>query len=538
MASRKEILKKVLGELPLTAEVYWLLRQGSVPLASNFSLKTIREIMTDSVAAVQKSRKSHPTGKKVFLFASTHYWLEHVVMTALALSGVGHDVTVGYYPYGQWNNDTNQFDVRRQNMYANSVLKEAAGVIHFENMLRNNSSFTQLPTKLVTDLENVTDYDYMYYFQTEEVNREDSFYRFRTDRNNHAVKSLYNYLRKNPPDVAIIPNGTILEFGIAYRVCRFLKIPTSTYEFSDKRGAMWLAQNDEIMQQNTDILWQTHALHKVTAAELEETRVLLSSRRNATTYGDYTRKWQRIPAEGQAAIKEKLGLTDDPVVMLATNVLGDSLTLGRNTFTKSMSEWIIRTIQYFMERPEVQLVIRIHPGEALVKHGSILEMIRKTLPQLPQHIKLIEPLDEVNTYDLMDVADMGLVYTTTVGLEMALRGIPVVVAGKTHYRNRGFTHDPATWVDYFKLLNRLLENIRENRLNKEQVDLAWKYTYLFFFRYQLPFPWTMVQLKEDLEVNPLKNVLSASGLKKYMPTFNAMTFTKTKDSTNGKNGAG
>jgi len=46
--------------------------------------------------------------------------------------------------------------------------------------------------------------------------------------------------------------------------------------------------------------------------------------------------------------------------MLATNVLGDSLTLGRNTFTKSMTEWIIRTIQYFIERPEVQLVIRIH----------------------------------------------------------------------------------------------------------------------------------------------------------------------------------
>lgn len=107
---------------------------------------------------------------------------------------------------------------------------------------------------------------------------------------------------------------------------------------------------------------------------------------------------------------------------------------------------------------------RIHPGEALVKHGSILDLIRKTLPHLPPHIHLIEPLADVNTYDLMDVADLGLVYTTTVGLEMALRGIPVIVAGKTHYRNRGFTYDPATWVEYFKLLNRLLGNLRENRL--------------------------------------------------------------------------
>jgi hypothetical protein len=538
MASRKEILKKVLGELPLTAEVYWLLRQSNDPLPYNFSLKTIRENLADSVAAAEESRKKHPAGKKVFLFASTHYWLEHVVMNGLALAGMGHDVTIGYYPYGKWNIDTNQFDLRRQNVYANTVLSVASRLIHFENMLRNNSSFTQLPDRLNMDVDQVTDYDFMYYLQSEQVDREDPFYQFRFGRNQHAAKALYHYLYRNRPDVAIIPNGTILEFGIAYRVCRFLKIPTSTYEFSDRRGAMWMAQNDEIMQQNTDDLWNSYANHKLTPGELEETRVLLSSRRNATTYADFTRKWQRIPAEGQNAIKLKLGLNDDPVILLATNVLGDSLTLGRNTFTKSMSEWIIRTIQYFMERPEVQLIIRIHPGEALVKHGTILDLIRKTLPELPPHIKLIEPLDEVNTYDLMDVADLGLVYTTTVGLEMALRGIPVVVAGKTHYRNRGFTHDPNTWVEYFKLLNRLLDNIKANRLTDEQVNLAWKYTYLFFFRYQLPFPWTMVQLRENLQENPLKEVLSANGMKKYRPTFNALTFSPPKDTNHGKTNAG
>lgn len=538
MASRKEILKKVLGELPLTAEVYWLLRQSNDPLPYNFTLKTIRENLAASVAAAEESRKKQPAGKKVFLFASTHYWLEHVVMNGLALAGMGHDVTIGYYPYGKWNIDTNQFDLRRQNVYANTVLSTASRLIHFENLLRNNSSFSQLPDRLNTEVEQVTDYDYMYYYQSEQVDREDEFYQFRYGRNQHAAKALYHYLYKNRPEVAIIPNGTILEFGIAYRVCRFLKISTSTYEFSDRRGAMWMAQNDEIMQQNTDGLWNSYANHKLTPGELEETRVLLSSRRNATTYADFTRKWQRIPAEGQSAIKLKLGLTEDPVILLATNVLGDSLTLGRNTFTKSMSEWIIRTIQYFMERPEVQLIIRIHPGEALVRHGTILDLIRKTLPELPSHIKLIEPLDDVNTYDLMDVADLGLVYTTTVGLEMALRGIPVVVAGKTHYRNRGFTHDPATWVEYFKLLNRLLENIRENRLTQEQVDLAWKYTYLFFFRYQLPFPWTMVQLRESLEENPLKDVLSANGMKKYRSTFNALSFTHPKETDHGKTHAG
>ena len=39
------------------------------------------------------------------------------------------------------------------------------------------------------------------------------------------------------------------------------------------------------------------------------------------------------------------------------------------------------------------------------------------------------------------MSDLALVYTTTVGLEAANLGIPVAVAGATHYRGRGFTHD-------------------------------------------------------------------------------------------------
>jgi hypothetical protein len=444
----------------------------------------------------------------------------------LALSGLGHDVTIGYYPYGRWDVNSPQFDVRRQSVYSATVLRPASAVMNFENLLHTHSSFSLLPEALQQAVDQVTDFDYMYAFQTEEVNREDPFYLFRHERNLHAAKSLLTYLRSLKPEVAIIPNGTILEFGIAYKVCGYLKIPTTTYEFSDKRHSMWLAHNQEIMQQNTDELWKTHANYQLTNADLEELKVLLSSRKNASTYGDFSRQWQRVPAEGQAAIQAKLGFDGKPIVLLATNVLGDSLTLGRNTFSKSMSEWIIRTIQYFIEKPDVQLVIRIHPGEALIKHGSILDLIRKTLPTLPPHIHLIEPLAEVNTYDLMDIADLGLVYTTTVGLEMAMRGIPVIVAGKTHYRNRGFTHDPNTWVDYFKLLNRLLTCLRECRLQEDQVNLAWKYAYLFFFKYPLPFPWHMTRLKEDLEEYPLEYVLSEPGLEKFRSTLQLLLSTK------------
>lgn len=526
MADRKEQLKKILGEIPLTAEIYWLARRSERPTNTNYSLRNLKAILPDSIAAAAKYRKTAPEGKKIFLFSSTHYWLEHEVMLGLALAGQGHDVTLGYYPYAGWNIISNLFDIRRQSVYTKSILNQVSPLVKTKDLFRSHISAGSLPESVKNVVNRVTNYDYMYALQTEEADEADPFYSFRFDRNLQAAKTLYAYLQSIRPDVVIIPNGTILELGIAYRISRMLEIPTVTYEFSDQKQAIWLAQNDEIMLQNTDWLWKNAENRRLTNKRLEQVEMLMSSRQKAALYGNFSRKWQKVPAEGADILKKKIGLDDRPVVLLATNVMGDSLTLGRQVFSKSMADWINGTIQYFIKVPKVQLVIRIHPGEALVKHGSIFEMIRNSLPELPEHIHIIEPQAEVNTYDLMDLTSLGLVYTTTVGLEMALRGIPVVVAGQTHYRNRGFTHDPNSWVQYFKILSLLIGNIQSGRLTEDQVKLALKYTYLFFFEYSHPFPWHMVRRGVDFKEITMESVLSASGRKEYGGTFDMMTFSK------------
>jgi capsule polysaccharide export protein KpsC/LpsZ len=184
-----------------------------------------------------------------------------------------------------------------------------------------------------------------------------------------------------------------------------------------------------------------------------------------------------------------------------------------------MAEWISRTVQYFIGRPDVQLVIRVHPGEVLTHGQSMADVVQQVLPRLPDNIRLIRASDEINTYDLIEVADVGLVYTTTVGLEMAMMGLPVVVAGQTHYRERGFTYDPDSWVTYFKLLGHILENPAEYRLSREQVNQAWQYAYRFFFDYPQPFPWHLVRLWEDYQNTDLKTALTGSESEGYRRSF-------------------
>jgi hypothetical protein len=97
--------------------------------------------------------------------------------------------------------------------------------------------------------------------------------------------------------------------------------------------------------------------------------------------------------------------------------------------------------------------------------------------------------------------------------------VPVIAAGETHYRGRGFTFEPSSWEEYFGLLEKILSDLPGHRLNQEQVETAWNYAYCFFFEYPLDFPWRLMHFWKDVEVWPLRRVLSEEGQREFGQTF-------------------
>jgi len=266
-------------------------------------------------------------------------------------------------------------------------------------------------------------------------------------------------------------------------------------------------------------MWEVYKEDTLTRTEKSKIREMFEARRKASIWKNFSRLWQQVPAQGAELARTALGLDERPVVLLATNVLGDSLTLGRETFTQSMEEWLERTLQYFAGKEQAQLIIRVHPGEVLIHGQSMMDVVERVLPKLPENIYLISPEEKVNTYDLIAAANLGLVYTTTVGLEMAMSGVPVVVAGETHYRGKGFTLDPTGWVNYYKTIKAVLEDPANFKLQKEQIDLAWAYAYRFFFDFPLPFPYHLVHLWEDYKEQSLKEIFYAREWRKHESVF-------------------
>jgi len=536
----KNRIKRVLSEIPFAADIYWQIGQSEKPLTKSFSLNRLARALPDWCAQAESARthKSIPRSKQqsIFLFATLRQWIQQATLLGIAFAGQGHQPTLCYLPYSDWRHQTNRFDLRRQNIYAKNILSKAHPLLETVSFFEANFNpvtsvrHDGLPTALAETVKQISVRDVQYTLQIEDfdIDEEKSeaskLYYLRLERNTDAAIAALTWLKTNMPDVVVVPNGSILEFGAIYQVARFLEIPVVTYEFGEQRKRIWLAQNDEVMLQDTRALWETWMNQPLDEDQWEGIKNLYASRRQANLWENFSRRWQGLPNQGGEMVRNSLGLDLRPIVLLAANVIGDSLTLGRQVFSRSMTEWLERTIHYFNRHPDVQLVIRVHPGEKYTKGPSVAQIVQKALSELPEHIHLIPADAQINTYDLVEIACLGLVYTTTVGMEMAMSGIPVIIAGQTHYRNKGFTLDPQTWEEFYAHLDRVLSNPSQARLPLEQVQTAWNYAYRFFFDYPSPFPWHLHFFAlNELKTWPLERVLSEEGQEIFGDTFQYMT---------------
>ena len=230
---------------------------------------------------------------------------------------------------------------------------------------------SHLPEALSKAMKRATFSDTQYILQREDVTGDESIYQLRNVRNRQAARRALTYFQKERPDVVIVPNGMVQEFGAVYETARYLDIKAVTYEFGDPNRRVWLAQNKLVIHHNNDELWSVHKDRILNPEQRKSLEELFAGRRGLTTGKDFAHLWQKAEPEGGAKVRAALELDERPVVLLPTNVLGDTATLGLTIFSRSMSEWLQRVILYLAGRPEVQVVVRIHPAETWTVGGHV-----------------------------------------------------------------------------------------------------------------------------------------------------------------------
>jgi hypothetical protein len=215
--------------------------------------------------------------------------------------------------------------------------------------------------------------------------------------------------------------------------------------------------------------------------------------------------FQRKAPEDAAALSVRLDLpASGKIYLLAANVAWDARLHYPASAYGHMIDWALDTVRWFAERPDRTLIIRCHPGEVVSspRANDRLDMaIKAAFPVLPSNVRVIPPEDDTNTYALAQLSAGVLVFNTKLGMEMAARGKPVLVAGDAWIRGKGFSKD-ATSPDHYHAL--LADPETFEPLTGERQDRARRYAYHFFFRRCIPLGaidtasgWPLASLRAD-----------------------------------------
>ncbi|MFN8657713.1 MAG: GSCFA domain-containing protein [Candidatus Obscuribacterales bacterium] len=175
-----------------------------------------------------------------------------------------------------------------------------------------------------------------------------------------------------------------------------------------------------------------------------------------------------------------------PTIGMLTNVIWDAALFYPANVFPSQVDWIIETIKYFAARPEMNLIIRVHPAEVkdtMASRQTAVGEIEKAFPQLPDNVFVIPAESRANTYALLSQCDAAIIYGTTTGMELTSMGIPTITAGQAFIKNKGITIDPKTPDEYFSVLENLPFG---QRMPAEQIRRARMYAYNYYFRRSIP----------------------------------------------------
>ncbi len=175
-----------------------------------------------------------------------------------------------------------------------------------------------------------------------------------------------------------------------------------------------------------------------------------------------------------------------PTIGLLTNVVWDAQLHYKVNAFPSMLDWLIKTIEYFEGRPDLQLLVRIHPAEisgTVPSRQLVMKEVQRAFTRLPKNIFIISPDSRLSTYVAMAECNAVIIYGTKTGVELSATGIPVIVAGEAWVRGKGVTLDAESEEGYFRALDALPMSERLDDVTRER---ALKYAYHFFFRRMIP----------------------------------------------------
>lgn len=298
-------------------------------------------------------------------------------------------------------------------------------------------------------------------------------------------------LRHEKPDALLLFNGRMAPTRVALELAHLHGVRTITEERGFAPGHMRLVENTHCLDPNPFYAlckqWRDTPL---TGDELGALEALLDDHLRGE---GFEMNLFAAPSTGADAVRNQFNLDRDikhAVLFTSSTDEPQGQPEAEGVFSHQ-HDWVRQTIAHFRERPDWTLIIRTHPNSggkrSVGTNTDELAFIDSLANDLPNNVRLVLPDDDISSFDLMKIARCGLIWHSSVGIEMAAMGRPVLRAGNYWFRDAGFMTAPSDADAYGASVDNVLAD-SESSPRIEQIIAAWRFAYCWFFRQSIDFP--------------------------------------------------
>ncbi len=268
----------------------------------------------------------------------------------------------------------------------------------------------------------------------------------------HLVDQLDRILDNNRPRALVVFNGIMYPEAVARAVALRHRIPVVTHEVGLRPFSSFFS-HDHATFREVDL----------TAREAFESgwEIQVDSYLEQRRRGQFSMAgiefWPQIKSLPRQ-LTDALG-THRQMIPIFTNVVFDTSQSHSNTLFEDMFDWLEALVGVVISRPETLFVIRAHPDEdrpGKASRESVADWFRRSPLNGRENVVFIEPSEYVSSYELIDRAKAVLVYSSSVGLEASVLGVPVLCAGRARYTQAQTVVFPTSRQAYLDQLDRFV----------------------------------------------------------------------------------
>lgn len=261
---------------------------------------------------------------------------------------------------------------------------------------------------------------------------------------------IHSLFSADRPDWLLIPGGVWALSGMYLALARQHKIDVTTY---DSDPNLLLLAHGGAATHHADLPASFARLNSELGAmpDREEALVRTAHEELARrTAGKDDFGFQTVAAAGEP-------VANAGSVFVPLNLRWDSAALARGRLFPTVADWVRSLVRWAEDRPDVRLCFRQHPAERfpIARGNDDVSDLWRDSPARGR-IKYVAASDTISSYDLLTTARVVLPYTSTLGIEATMLGLPVIMATDCYYAQLGFVWNAGSVAEYFRHIEEAL----------------------------------------------------------------------------------